>query len=90
MSGRCCVKRLGPGDRWAATGDSARASTRRCWDALFALLCGGLAGPGDLRCGVDRTGWAPTVALTAYLGPASPAAGCECSAPASKWQDFCS
>lgn len=34
-------------------------------DALFALLCGDLSAPVTFA--VDRTGWAPTVALTAYL-----------------------
>ncbi|OSC42610.1 thioesterase family protein [Mycobacterium decipiens] len=34
-------------------------------DALFALLCGDLSAPVTFA--VDRTGWAPTVAFTAYL-----------------------
>ncbi|MGB8387314.1 thioesterase family protein [Mycobacterium sp.] len=34
-------------------------------DALFALMCGDLSAPVTFA--VDRTGWAPTVQLTAYL-----------------------
>ena len=34
-------------------------------DVLFALLCGDLSAPVTL--GVNRSGWAPTVQLTAYL-----------------------
>jgi len=34
-------------------------------DILFALLCGDLSAPVTL--GVNRSGWAPTVQLTAYL-----------------------
>lgn len=34
-------------------------------DALFALMCGDLSAPVTLA--VGRTGWAPTVALTAFL-----------------------
>ncbi|WP_454561205.1 thioesterase family protein [Mycobacterium haemophilum] len=34
-------------------------------DALFALMCGDLSAPVTLA--VGRAGWAPTVALTAYL-----------------------
>jgi Acyl-CoA thioesterase C-terminal domain/Acyl-CoA thioesterase N-terminal domain len=34
-------------------------------DVLFALLCGDVSAP--VTFGVDRTGWAPTVQLTAYL-----------------------
>jgi acyl-coenzyme A thioesterase PaaI-like protein len=41
-------------------------------DLLFALLCGDVSAP--VTHAVDRTGWAPTVQLTAYLR-AVPAAG---------------
>jgi hypothetical protein len=34
-------------------------------DALFALMCGDLSAPVTFA--VDRTGWAPTVQLTAFL-----------------------
>jgi hypothetical protein len=34
-------------------------------DALFALMCGDLSAPVTLA--VDRTGWAPTIQLTAFL-----------------------
>ena len=34
-------------------------------DALFALMCGDLSAPVTFA--VERTGWAPTVALTAFL-----------------------
>ncbi|MEO6795012.1 MAG: thioesterase family protein [Mycobacterium sp.] len=34
-------------------------------DALFALLCGDISAPVSFA--VERTGWAPTVQLTAYL-----------------------
>jgi Acyl-CoA thioesterase C-terminal domain/Acyl-CoA thioesterase N-terminal domain len=34
-------------------------------DALFALMCGDLSAPVTFA--VDRTGWAPTIALTAFL-----------------------
>jgi acyl-coenzyme A thioesterase PaaI-like protein len=34
-------------------------------DALFALMCGDLSAPVTFT--VDRTGWAPTIALTAFL-----------------------
>ncbi|GAB7145121.1 thioesterase family protein [Mycobacterium riyadhense] len=34
-------------------------------DALFALMCGDLSAPVTVA--VDRTGWAPTVQLTAFL-----------------------
>jgi Acyl-CoA thioesterase C-terminal domain/Acyl-CoA thioesterase N-terminal domain len=34
-------------------------------DSLFALLCGDISAPVTFA--VDRTGWAPTVQLTAYL-----------------------
>jgi hypothetical protein len=34
-------------------------------DVLFALLCGDVSAP--VTFGVNRTGWAPTVQLTAYL-----------------------
>ncbi len=41
-------------------------------DALFALMCGDLSAPVTFA--VDRTGWAPTVQLTAFLR-SLPAAG---------------
>jgi len=34
-------------------------------DVLFAVLCGDVSAP--VTFGVNRTGWAPTVQLTAYL-----------------------
>jgi Thioesterase-like superfamily len=34
-------------------------------DVLFALMCGDISAPVSFA--VDRTGWAPTVQLTAYL-----------------------
>ena len=34
-------------------------------DALFALMCGDLSAPVTFA--VERTGWAPTVQLTAFL-----------------------
>ena len=34
-------------------------------DALFALMCGDLSAPVTFA--VDRTGWAPTIQLTAFL-----------------------
>jgi hypothetical protein len=34
-------------------------------DVLFALLCGDVSAPVTM--GVNRSGWAPTVQLTAYL-----------------------
>lgn len=58
-------------------------------DALFALLCGDLSAPVTFA--VDRTGWAPTVALTAYLR-ALPADGwlrvlCTCVEIGQDWFD---
>jgi acyl-coenzyme A thioesterase PaaI-like protein len=43
---------------WARPRDAAP-------DALFALMCGDLSAPVTFA--VDRTGWAPTVQLTAFL-----------------------
>jgi len=58
-------------------------------DALFALMCGDLSAPVTFA--VDRTGWAPTVQLTAYLR-ALPADGwlrvvCTCMQIGQDWFD---
>jgi acyl-coenzyme A thioesterase PaaI-like protein len=54
-------------------GASGRAPMLQMWarprdvapDALFALMCGDLSAPVTFA--VDRTGWAPTIQLTAFL-----------------------
>ena len=54
-------------------GSSGRAPMLQMWarprdvapDALFALMCGDLSAPVTFA--VDRTGWAPTIQLTAFL-----------------------
>jgi acyl-coenzyme A thioesterase PaaI-like protein len=58
-------------------------------DALFALMCGDLSAPVTFA--VDRTGWAPTVAFTAFLR-ALPADGwlrvvCTCMEIGHAWFD---
>lgn len=58
-------------------------------DALFALMCGDLSAPVTFA--VDRTGWAPTVQLTAFLR-ALPADGwlrvvCTCVEIGQDWFD---
>lgn len=58
-------------------------------DALFALMCGDLSVPVTFA--VDRTGWAPTVQLTAFLR-GLPAAGwlrviCTCVEIGQDWFD---
>jgi acyl-coenzyme A thioesterase PaaI-like protein len=58
-------------------------------DALFALMCGDLSAPVTFA--VDRTGWAPTIALTAFLR-ARPADGwlrvvCTCLEIGHDWFD---
>ncbi|WP_373692426.1 thioesterase family protein [[Mycobacterium] kokjensenii] len=58
-------------------------------DVLFALLCGDVSAP--VTYAVDRTGWAPTVQLTAYLR-AIPADGwlrviCTCMQIGQDWFD---
>jgi acyl-coenzyme A thioesterase PaaI-like protein len=58
-------------------------------DALFALMCGDLSAPVTFA--VDRTGWAPTVQLTAFLR-ALPADGwlrviCTCLEIGHDWFD---
>ena len=58
-------------------------------DALFALMCGDLSAPVTFA--VDRTGWAPTVQLTAFLR-ALPADGwlrvvCTCMEIGHDWFD---
>ena len=63
-------------------GDDGRAPMIQIWarprgaapDVLFALMCGDLSAPVTFA--VDRTGWAPTVQLTAYLRALRPMAGC--------------
>ena len=58
-------------------------------DALFALMCGDVSAPVNFA--VGRTGWAPTVQLTAYLR-ALPADGwlrviCTCAQIGQDWFD---
>jgi len=58
-------------------------------DALFALMCGDLSAPVTFA--VDRTGWAPTIQLTAFLR-ARPADGwlrvvCTCLEIGHDWFD---
>ena len=50
------------GRRSSSTGSGRRDSAP---DVLFALLCGDVSAPVTFA--VNRTGWAPTVQLTAYL-----------------------
>ena len=58
-------------------------------DVLFALMCGDVSAPGTFS--LNRTGWAPTVQLTAYLR-ALPADGwlrvvCTCMQIGQDWFD---
>jgi len=56
------------GDGWAGRRPVFQMWARPCGvapDALFALMCGDLSAPVTFA--VDRTGWAPTVQLTAFL-----------------------
>nr|WP_261871294.1 thioesterase family protein [Mycobacterium marinum] len=69
----CDVRPLASTLQTPASGWGGRAPTFQMWarprgvapDALFALMCGDLSVPVTFA--VGRTGWAPTVQLTAIL-----------------------
>jgi Acyl-CoA thioesterase C-terminal domain/Acyl-CoA thioesterase N-terminal domain len=81
----------------AGEGGAGRPPVLQMWarprgvapDALFAIMCGDLSAPVTFA--VDRTGWAPTVQLTAFLR-ALPADGwlrviCTCTEIGQDWFD---